>query len=369
MLISAAIIVRDEAELLDACLTSIGDLVDEIVVVDTGSVDASPDVAAAHGAVVDFVPWAGDFSAPRNRSLDLAHGRWILYIDADERLRPADHAAARSLLDADEQHRAFRVPFVPRVGWTPYREFRLWRHAPSLRFRGTIHESISVALGEMAAEEGRRIGALDLLTIDHFGYEGDQSHKYARDEPMLRRGIEEVPERTFYYDHLARVLEGQGRDEEAVAIWRQGIEVARRRPEPQHDDRLLWIDLVIHLLARERVSPELGELLTEALVRFPENPALELAAATHDFVSGRPALAVPRLEWILGLTPEFLLDSESAYDRRVIDEWPWNLLGLCHFELGDDAAAAAAFARAEAAAPAVADYRVRRLLAEARAAR
>ena len=69
MLISAAIIVRDEADSLDACLTSIVDLVDEIVDVDTGSVDDSPEVARAHGAVVDAMAWTGDFSGPRNRSL------------------------------------------------------------------------------------------------------------------------------------------------------------------------------------------------------------------------------------------------------------------------------------------------------------
>jgi glycosyltransferase involved in cell wall biosynthesis len=369
MLISAAIIVRDEADSLDACLTSIADLVDEIVVVDTGSVDDSPKVARAHGAMVDAMAWTGDFSGPRNRSLDLARGRWILYIDADERLRPGDHGSARAVLEADEDHRAFRIPFVPRVGWTPYREYRLWRHDPALRFRGTIHETMSAALAEMAAQEGRRVGVLDSLTIDHFGYEGDQAHKYARDEPMLRQALAEVPERVFYYDHLARILEAQGRDEEAESTWRQGIEIARRRSRPVPDDRLLWINLLVHLLARDRITPELGELIDDALARFPQNPALELTAATHAFVSGRPAEAIPRLEWLLGLTPAFLLDSQSAYDRRVIEEWPWNLLGLCRFRLGDDAGAAEAFARAEAAAPEVADYRARRLLAAARAAR
>src|SRR4029077_18021100 len=98
MLLSAAIIVKDEADHLDACLSSLHGLVDEIVVVDTGSTDGSVAVAERHGAVVAHEPWRGDFSAPRNRSLDLATGDWILYIDADERVR-GDVARARAFLD------------------------------------------------------------------------------------------------------------------------------------------------------------------------------------------------------------------------------------------------------------------------------
>jgi hypothetical protein len=56
----------------------------------------------------------------------------------------------------------------------------------------------------------------------------------------------------------------------------------------------------------------------------------------------------------------------SSYDRRILGEWSWNLLGLCRFALGEWHAAVDAFAQAELAAPEVADYSVRRRLAQAR---
>jgi glycosyltransferase involved in cell wall biosynthesis len=84
--ISAAMIVRDEEAVLEDCLRSIRDEVDEIVVTDTGSRDQSRDIAAGFGARVLERPWDDDFSAARNHSLDAVTGDWILYIDADERL-------------------------------------------------------------------------------------------------------------------------------------------------------------------------------------------------------------------------------------------------------------------------------------------
>jgi len=71
-------------------------LVDEIVVVDTGSTDATRRIARARGARLYSFTWADDFAAARNHGVARARGRWILYIDADEWMRPADAARLRS---------------------------------------------------------------------------------------------------------------------------------------------------------------------------------------------------------------------------------------------------------------------------------
>jgi len=368
MLLSAAMIVRDEARDLDACLTSLDGLVDEIVVVDTGSVDDSVGVAGRHGAVVGHEPWRGDFASPRNHSLDLASGEWILYIDADERVRAGDHAAARRVIAAAADHTALRIRFVPRVGWTPYREYRLWRSDPDIRFQARIHESMVPAIHAVAARDGLRVSDSDIVTIDHLGYEGDQRRKHARNEPLLLAGLEEFPERIFYYDHLARIYHDLGDGERAVTTWQRGMAVARARTVTDSDDRLLWINLIMHKLTSNELDPELADLVGEAQVRFPGIPAVELASATHEFTTGAPDVAARRLEWITSLSLDEVIATGSAYDERVLGEWAWNLLGLCRFELGDDAGAADAFRRAEAAAPGNPAYRVRRRLTESRGA-
>ncbi len=368
MLLSAALIVRDEAEHLDGCLESLHGLVDEIVVVDTGSVDATPEIARSHGAVLEFDPWRDDFSAARNRSLDVAQGDWILYVDADERVRADDPVAVRASLEAADRTIAFRVPFVPRSGWTPYREFRLWRHRADVRFVNAMHESIVPALSRAGTRDDLTIEPFDLFTILHLGYDGDQRRKRRRDEPMLLAAIAANPERSYLYDHLARVYESSGDSERAIATWERGIAVARERDAAHVDDRLVYINLLFHLLALEQVDDRFGALVDETLQRFPLVPTVELAATRYEFAVGRPREAIARLEWLLACDVAAVIDTGASYDERVFGEWAWDLLGLCRFQLGDDAAAAEAFGAAERAAPTVAAYNVRRRLAEARAA-
>ncbi len=88
--------VRDEAEHLSECLRSVDGMVDEMVIVDTGSEDNTPAIAKSMGASVFFFQWKDDFSAARNESLKYASGDWILVLDADEVVDSADHSRIRT---------------------------------------------------------------------------------------------------------------------------------------------------------------------------------------------------------------------------------------------------------------------------------
>ena len=92
-------IVRNEAERLERCLRSVAGFVDEMVVVDTGSDDATPTIAAACGAAVHHLEWPGDFAPARNHALSLVKGDWVLVLDADEWLLPQAWAPLRPLME------------------------------------------------------------------------------------------------------------------------------------------------------------------------------------------------------------------------------------------------------------------------------
>lgn len=168
-LISACLIVRDEERFLDACLASIGPLVDEIVVVDTGSVDRTPEIAAAHGARVLHAPWTDDFAAARNVALDAARHPWVLVIDADERLIAGDPDEVRAELcctDEDAYHVTIESADAAGHRMGEHHVVRLFRR-DRYRWLGRLHELPFDATGRVA--HGPHCG----LRFTHDGYRPD----------------------------------------------------------------------------------------------------------------------------------------------------------------------------------------------------
>ena len=96
--VSLCMIVRNEERNLPSCLAGVAELVDEIIVVDTGSTDGTKEQAAKWDAKVFDFPWVDDFSAARNESLRHATGDWILWLDADDRLDAINCRRLREVL-------------------------------------------------------------------------------------------------------------------------------------------------------------------------------------------------------------------------------------------------------------------------------
>ena len=363
-LVTAALIVRDEAHHLPDCLTSVRSAVDDIVVVDTGSVDDSPAIAAAHGARVYHRAWDGDFAAARNAALDRCESEWILYIDADERLDPVHRPAVDALL-ADAPEVAFRLLLRPWVGATPYREYRLWRNDARIRCDGVIHEKVVPAIHAVAKADSRPIGVCDLL-LSHLGYEGDQTRKHHRNLPLLRRQVKAEPDNLFNWHHLARVLAGLGRARQSERVLLHAVEAARAKPVTDPNGVLAYADLIAVL--RRRAEDVTG-LLAEARGMYPRNCLLVWQEARVLTAAGRHDEAIAAFDWLLAVDVKRLPDEGPAYDERLFGELAHEGRGLCLFRLGRYEEAAAAYAAAESHAPDNNAYPVKRKLALARARR
>ena len=103
-LLSLAMIVKNEEHFLADALRSAAPFCDELVVVDTGSTDATVAIARSLGARVEHFAWCDDFSAARNASLRACRGQYILVLDADERLEGGDPALLRRALRPGPHH-------------------------------------------------------------------------------------------------------------------------------------------------------------------------------------------------------------------------------------------------------------------------
>jgi glycosyltransferase involved in cell wall biosynthesis len=331
--------------------------------VDTGSRDSTPRIAAEHGARVIHHAWSGDFAEARNVGLEAAQGQWILYIDADERLLTPARESARSLLEGAREI-AFRLLLKPDSHSTPYREHRLWRNDPRIRFEGRIHEKVTPAISRTSRMDRRPVGDCDLL-LEHIGYEGDQTHKHRRNLPLLRAQLAQEPDNLFNRHHLARVLSGLGEDDEALAVLSDAAALARRRP---HDPLgvLAFTDLVRARRAREE---DISELLAEARIRYPQNKLLWWVQAAVLIAERSYEAALVLLDRLLSLDLAALPDEGTAYDERIFGEFAQEARGVCLFALGRFEQAADAYEQALRENPQNTVYRARLQLARGRARR
>ncbi|MDA8358198.1 MAG: glycosyltransferase [Actinomycetota bacterium] len=357
MLLSAALIVRDESDVLADCLDSIRDVVDEIVVVDTGSVDESIEIARSFGARVLHHSWRDDFAESRNIALDAALGEWILYIDADERLSRGSRADVERLL-MNAQEVAFRVLLRPDLQSTPYLEYRLWRSDPRIRFQGKIHEKVTPAIAEVAVADRRPITDCDLL-LTHVGYEGDQDYKHRRNLPLLRAQLEREPDNLFNQHHLSRVLRGLGENEEAARVLEGAVELARRRPE----DELGVLSFTDLIRLRRECGESVDALLAEARHLYPMNKLLWWIEATVGISAGRYLDALVLLDALLAVDLVLLPTEGPAYDARIFGEYAHEARGVCLFRLGRYVEAVEAFRQALLANPTYLPYRAKLTLA------
>ena len=361
-LLSAALIVRNEERLLEDCLRSLAGRVDEIVVVDTGSTDRSRDIARDLGAHVHEVSWNDDFAAARNAAIEFARGDWILYIDADERVVDFERPGVEALL-SDASCACCTVLFRPRRGYTRYREHRLFRNRPDLRFRGVIHETLLPALEEIAGREHVRIGR-SAVAIDHLGYDGDLAHKHDRNLPLLHVRLRHDPAHVYSWCHLGTTLLALGDAASAEEAWSQGIAIARTLADDDLANSLPYLHQANLMLDQ---GHDAIALLEEACRRFPDNHALAWLRGRSLMNAQAHAAAMPIFAALAAIDPAQLQDGVMAFDASIFGANAHAAAGLCAFRLGRYAESEAHYARAEHAAPADPAFRAKRMLARAKA--
>lgn len=359
--ISATLIVRDEAHHLPDCLNSLIGFADEVVVVDTGSVDATRDIATKAGARLFDFPWCDDFSAARNVAMDQARGEWLLYIDADERVRRGDASALRSAL-AEPDILAATVCFHPRTGGTAYPEYRLIRNRPDVRFEGAMHESFLPDIHRVMEREGGRIAHVDVV-MDHVGYDGDQSHKLERNLTLLTKQIEATPQRVYLWWHLGTVYRDLGQVDKAKTSLCEGVRLAQAQGGMLAEDALCFIELA-------KLQPELDDValdwIAQGLELRPENLMLQWLKA-RALVDRSPTEATSIFESLARIDPDQWL-SATSYDQRIMGAGAMADLGYMAFKSGQYADAVRHYGAAQAKEPGNMEYRLKLRLAQSRLA-
>ena len=282
--VSLTMIVRDEAGKLARCLASVADLVDEMVVVDTGSADATRAVAASAGARVVDHTWSESFAEARNASLDHARGAWAFWLDADEWLDDENRARLGALLQGLDDRAVYFMEQLsplhgPGGGVLSVSQPRLFRTGPSLRWRFRVHEQILPA----CLERGDRPCATAVV-IAHSGY---ATAVVTRGKEERNRRILEVeraanPDDPWLLLQLARLdLEHRFEDAEALLLR------ARQQTRPADPLRRQLHALLARGYRLQGASAQAGAVLASGLDEAPNDTNLLVEAGAFAFEQGR----------------------------------------------------------------------------------
>jgi tetratricopeptide (TPR) repeat protein len=281
--LSLCMIVRDSARTLPACRASIRPWVDEMIVVDTGSVDETRQIALDHGARVFEFPWIDDFSAARNESLRHARGEWLFWMDSDDTIDEMNgrglQAIACSHHDAQVLGHVVQVhcPAIDTDGFahtTVVDHVKLLRNHPHIRFEGRIHEQVLPAIRKL----GGQVDWTDLYVL-HSG--SDQSpegrkRKIDRDLRILNLDLAERPDHPFVLFNLGMTYEDIGEHERAEQWLRHCLEASA--PNESHVRKAYA--LLAGCLSNQRHLEDARMVCHQGLAIYPDDKELLFRQAT-----------------------------------------------------------------------------------------
>ena len=215
--ISLCLIAKNEEEVIGRCIESVIDIIDEIIVVDTGSTDKTIEVAEKYGAKIYNFTWIDDFAAARNYSFSKASKEYIFWLDADDILFPGDKDKLKELKESlDGTVDAVSMNYILAVDEnnnpvSSLRRNRLVKRSNNFLWIGKVHEYLEV-YGNMISSD------VSILHQKNKPYTDRNLRIY---EGMLKDNNEFSPREQFYY---ANELFDHGRYDEALVMYRKFID-------------------------------------------------------------------------------------------------------------------------------------------------
>jgi glycosyltransferase involved in cell wall biosynthesis len=272
--ISVCMIAKNEEKNIKNSLECARKFADEIIVVDTGSEDATPEIARSMGAKVYFFPWRDDFSAARNESLKYATCDWILWLDADDVIDDVNIERIKELkkILPPEKNEAYLFLIESKIAdggedpWYWY-QLRMFPNHKDIKFEGRIHEQVVFSLLRLGIKE-----KVANIKIVHTGYndKGKIVEKIQRNLRLLEE--EEKKENSFWVKrYLAFTYAKLGRIDDAIKKVDEALEIVpKNSPIWVYDLHMIaydikrlkgnWDEVMRHLEEAEKIRPDEGAI-------------------------------------------------------------------------------------------------------------
>ncbi len=278
MKLSLCMIVKNEEAALPKCLGSVKNVVDEMVVLDTGSSDRTPQIAQKFGAKVYHFEWCNDFSAARNEALKYVTGDWVLVLDADETLTQKIVPQLKDAIQREEYILVNLLRHEVGAEQSPYSLVsRLFRNHPEICFSRPYHalvdDSVSVILTQ---EPNWQVGYLPDVAILHVGYQKSaiaQQNKYAKAQAVMEEFLLNHSHDPYVCSKLGALYVQTGKIVEGIELLARGVAACEENYE-------ILYELYYHLgIAYSRMqNPKQAIAHYQAAIKLPIYPILKLGA-------------------------------------------------------------------------------------------
>ena len=346
--LSLCMIMKNEEEHLSRCLESVQGVVDEIVIVDTGSTDRSVEIAERYGATVLHEAWEGDFAKPRNTAIDAATGDWILVLDADEEL-----VDGRKLLPflQDPELEGYSLREVNFIGEDVGIEavvnaaFRVFRNRPEYRYEGALHEQVMGRVDPDGGVTTRFLG----IEIRHYGY----LDKTSRDRRKTDRNMAIVMEEVRRKPKDSFTLFNAGVEFQRIDEHDKALEYFQRSFKTLPSLRAYYASLLVRnivasLKSLERYDEAL-EVLKDALQAYPDFTDLHYLQGQIHMERREYRAAIRSFRRAIEL-------GDHGGDRYLAQSgmgsfYSWYALGSLHEQMGDIHEAVRSFRKSISSAP------------------
>lgn len=292
--LSACMIVRNEETMIDRCLSSIKHLVDEIIIVDTGSTDRTVEIAQSFNAKIFHHPWEDDFSKHRNQAISYATGDWLLVIDADEELDATSIKKSQLTKTLKEKSRNENALFITILEknidgdvTNKIKRVRFFKNNGDVIYRGIVHNT-----PEYKGEAGEL-----QLNLFHYGYalsEEKMNERHKRTSYLLHRRLEQNPDDYHAYFYLAQLCMQMNDDIKGIEYAKKCLDLLKNVKEKDEDIDFYYS--IYHILALTLISQKdyskALETVMDGLGKLPGETDLFYDLACIGYLTGNHDLVI-----------------------------------------------------------------------------
>ncbi|KWU59173.1 glycosyltransferase [Priestia megaterium] len=323
--LSLCMIVKNEEKVIDRCLSSVAHLVDEIIIVDTGSNDKTKKIVQQFTEhVYDFV-WEDDFSAARNFAASKASGKWLIVLDADEYVDEENFREfIKEIKDDKDKFDTYEIKilnFAGQRGETLLQNYhhRVYKNNGEIIYYRKIHEQFTHVYKDNNFTSKR-----SSLVIFHSGYLNNtvqEKDKQQRNKQLLDRELLRGKNKAFDYYNL-------GNEYFSLQDYSIALECYKKSYQLQSDFRVLWVSstlmqIVNCLIHQQRYNDALT-VIYDAEQVYSETPEFQYLKGEIYYLKGQIEDAK--------LVFNYLLNNQKKYNNVILrpdwkDQMPYKRLG------------------------------------------